>query len=121
MEGTRPMSTLEVCATEVLKRGLGDWIQAAEVASVVQSVVMQPMNVDIRRLALEVIDELVRGDFMRAGDVTSEGFTEWPMTPAAAIQRITSEWNAISRSPELGEICWLSNTSKGDQRARSAL
>jgi hypothetical protein len=106
--------------TEVLKRGLDDWIQAAEVASVVQSAATQPTSADIRRVALEVIEDLVRGDFMRAGDVTSEGFIEWPVTSAEAIQRITSEWNALSRSPGLGEICWLSNTSKGDQRARSA-
>lgn len=121
MEGARPVTTIDACAIEVLKRGLDDWIQAAEVASVVQSVVKQPTNADTRRVALEVIEELVRGDFMRAGDVTSEGFTEWPMTSTEVIQRIASEWNALSRSPELGEICWLSNTGKGDRRARSGL
>ncbi len=119
MEGARPVTTVDTCAAEVLKRGLDDWIQVAEVVSVVQSVAKQPTNADIRRMALEVIEELVRGDFMRAGDVTSEGFTEWPITPTEVIQKITNEWNALSRFPELGEICWLSNTSKGDRRARS--
>jgi hypothetical protein len=121
MEDARPVTTIDACATEVLKRGLDDWVQAAEVASVVQSVVKRPTNADVRRVALEVIDELVRGDFMRAGDVTSDGFTEWSMTAAEAIRRIVSEWLALNRSPELGELCWLSNTRKGDQRARSAL
>ena len=114
------MTTVDACATELLKRGLDDWIQAAEVASVVQSVDRQATSADIRRVALEVIDELLRGEFMKAGDVTSDGFTEWSMTPAEAIERIAREWSALSQSPELGEICWLSNTSKGDQRARSA-
>jgi hypothetical protein len=114
------VTTVDACASEVLKRGLDDWIQAAELASVVQSVVGQPSIADIRRVALAVIDELVRGEFMKAGDVTSDGFTEWILTPAEAIERIAREWSALSQSPELGEICWLSNTSKGDERARSA-
>jgi hypothetical protein len=120
VEGARPVTTVDRCATEVLKRGLDDWIQAAEVASVVQSIEEQPTSADIRRVALEVVDELVRGEFMKAGDVTSDGFTEWTVTPAEAIEMIVREWSALGRSPELGEVCWLSNTIKGDQRARSA-
>jgi hypothetical protein len=61
-------------------------------------------------MTLEVVDELVRGEFMKAGDGTSDGFIEWAMAPA----------EAIGRSPELGELCWLSNTIKGDERARLA-
>ncbi len=120
MEGARPVTHIDACATEVLKRGLDDWIQAAEVASVVQSADKQATSAVIRRVALEVIGELVRGELMKAGDVTSDGFTEWIMTPAEAVERIVGEWSAIGRPPELGEICWLSNTSKGDLRARSA-
>jgi hypothetical protein len=115
------MRSVDACVTEVVKRGLDDWIQAAEVAAVVQSANKQATSSDIRRVSLEVVAELVRGELMKAGDVTSDGFTEWSMTPAEAVERIVMAWNALGRSPELGEICWLANTKTGDLRARSAL
>ena len=71
-------------------------------------------------MALQVIAEVLRSDLMKAGDVTKDGFKEWSMTSTAALERIAREWNALGRSPNLGEICWLSNTSKGDRRAQSA-
>ena len=120
VEGPRQVTSVDAFVTDVLKRGLDDWIQAGEVASVVLSADKQATTNDIRRVALEVIAELVRSGLMKAGDVTSEGFTEWSMTPDDAVQRIVREWNAIDRSPQLGEICWLSNTSEGDRRARAA-
>jgi len=110
------VTKLEAYIGEVLKRGLDDWIQAAEVVAVVQSIDSEASVAEVQRVALEVIDELVCGDFMRAGDVTAEGFTEWPMTPSSACRRIRTSWNALGRLPELGEICWLANTPRGDRR-----
>lgn len=114
------MTNIDACVTEMLKRGLDDWIQAAEVASVAKSVQKQTTSADIRRVALEVIAEVLQSDLMKAGDVTEEGFSEWNMTSDEALERITKAWNAVDGLPELGEICWLSNTSRGDERARSA-
>lgn len=118
MEG--PHSMIDACVSEVLKRGLDDWIQAAEVASVAKSIQKQATSADVRRVALGVIAEVLQNELMTAGDVTNEGFSEWSVTSTEALERITKAWNALDRLPELGEICWLSNTSKGDQRARLA-
>lgn len=115
------MTTIESCIDEVLKRGLDDWIQAAEVASVVQSIAGQRSNASIRRITLEVIETLIQRGLMRAGEVTREGFYEWDLTADQALEKIVTTWNALGRLPELGEVCWLSNTAQGDSRARSML
>jgi hypothetical protein len=120
MEDSRGMMLVDACITEVLKHGLDDWIQAAEVASVVQSIQGGTSDADICDVALVVIAEILRGELMKAGDVTLDGFKEWSMTSTEALDRIAREWKALGRSPNLGEICWLSNTSEGDRRAQSS-
>jgi hypothetical protein len=115
------MTTLEECVAELLKRGLDDWIQAAEVASVVKSHSGQGMADSIDSMALEVIGQLLRRKLMIAGDLTPEGFAEWNMPAGAAVDRIVRDWKALGRSPDLGEVCWLCNTPEGDVRARGSL
>lgn len=55
---------------------------------------------------------------MTAGDVTGEGFREWGLPPSEAMRRIEHGWSATA-APQLGEVCWLSNTERGDVRAHS--
>jgi hypothetical protein len=103
----------------ILTRGLHDWIQAAEVVSVVKSALPTAPEVDILDLSLSVIRELVKGGLMSAGDVTTDGFREWGLEQEAAVERIEREWIALGRRPGLGEVCWLSNTDAGDKRAQA--
>ena len=111
------MTSVDACVEEVLKRGLEDWIQAAEVASVAKVTGGQRTDLGIQTLALEVVAELVRSRLMKPGDVTEDGFHEWDLEPDDALNRISREWKALGRLPELGEVCWLSNTSDGDRKA----
>ena len=115
------MTSFDGCVDEVLKRGLEDWIQAAEVVSVVQSSAVAEVCLDVRRVALEVIVELVRRELMKAGCLTVDGFVEWDMAPSKAAERIVEAWLASGLLPGLGEICWLSNTKRGDLRALALL
>lgn len=117
MEGARPMTSVDEYIDEVLKRGLDDWIQAAEVVSVVRSSGGETSEARMREVALEVIAAVLRRGLMKAGDVTKDGFVEWNMMPDESLERITAGWNALAKSPELGEVCWLSNTSLGDLQA----
>jgi hypothetical protein len=55
---------------------------------------------------------------MNAGDVTLDGFKDWDTAPNEVLERVEREWVALGRAPNLGEICWLSNTEAGDKRAR---
>jgi hypothetical protein len=56
---------------------------------------------------------------MEAGDVTHSGFVAWELSPDDAVARITQSWDELSGLPDLGEVCWLSNTEAGDERAHS--
>ncbi|MEO8904124.1 MAG: hypothetical protein ABI627_21610 [Polyangiaceae bacterium] len=113
------MTTVDECVIEVVRRGLDDWVQAAEVVSVAQSIGGQTTSAATQRVALEVIGELLRSGLMQAGGVTKDGFSEWSMSWDEAFEKIASEWEGLGRLPNLGELCWLSNTSKGDQLAQS--
>lgn len=118
MESSRRMMLVDACIAEILKHGLDDWIQAAEVASIVQSIEGSSTSTDVCDASLAVIAGILHQELMRAGDVTVDGFKEWKMTSTEALDRISRDWKALGRFPNLGEICWLSNTSKGDQKAR---
>jgi hypothetical protein len=67
MEGARPMMPLEICVAEVLTRGLDDWIQAAEVASVAKLTGGQSTSSEIEALALSIIEDLVNRELMKPG------------------------------------------------------
>jgi hypothetical protein len=118
MEGSHRTMKVDACVEEILDRGLDDWIQASEVASVAKLTGGEATTEGIESLALEVIGHLVRGELMAPGDVTTDGFSEWGMRPDEAVRRITTDWKALGRLPNLGEICWLSSTSTGARKAR---
>jgi hypothetical protein len=111
------MTSIEACTQEILERGLDDWIQAAEIASVAKSIGGATTEASIRTLALELISAVVSTGLMKPGDLTAEGFREWDLDEEQALARITREWK-VGQLPGLGEICWLSNTTSGDQRAK---
>jgi hypothetical protein len=115
------MTAHDECLMQILRRGLDDWIQAAEVASVVRSCGVQSTHEGIERAALEMISELLRRNLMKAGDVTAKGFSEWDMPSDDAVEHIVRAWTKLGRSPDLGEVCWLCNTPQGDALARQGL
>ena len=112
------MKPITDCVKEIEKRGLDDWIQAAEVASVAKCVGHLSDDSTIQDLALAAVTELLSRGLMKAGDVTTEGFRDWQVSPSEAIHRIEKSWKALGRLPTLGEIFWLSNTQEGDRFAR---
>ena len=119
MEGPHRMISVSNCVNDVLKRGLDDWVDAAELAHVVRSNGCSTPT-EVREIALMVIAELLHNELMQVGDVTYDGFKEWSVTSTEALDRIAREWNS-GKGPNLGEICWLSNTEEGDRRAKSVL
>ncbi len=109
---------LSSCIDEILLLGLDDWIQASEIASVARTVGGARSENQVRALSIEIIRAVVQGGLMKAGNVTQDGFREWGQSPNDAVERIAGQWAALGRGPDLGEICWLSNTEEGDRRAR---
>ena len=109
--------TVQTCLDELLKDGLDDWVQAADVATIAQSIGGARTPEEIKDLSLRVIQEALERDLMTVGDVTSAGFRPWNVPLAEALERVEHAWGIQGKGPNLGEVCWLENTKRGDDRA----
>jgi hypothetical protein len=109
------MNTIEQCVKELLIAGSDDWVYLAEALRIIESVNAEAA-LDVKQLTLEVLGEVVQRGLMEVGDLPGQGcrLKLWPLTPQECLARIEREWDALGRSPSLGEICWLQNTDKGD-------
>ena len=106
----------------LLKSGLYDWVQAAEVVSIAMEDGGAGTDREKRELSLRLIREVLGRGWMRIGDVDvnvpgAEGFTEWDLSIDDALDKVRREWNALGRLPELWELFWLANTEDGDRLA----
>ena len=76
---------------------------------------------EIRNLSLELIREAVQRGLMKIGDVDQDGFHEWNVPSDKALERVERKWLNLKEGPNLGEICWMSNTEQGDQHAKKLI
>jgi hypothetical protein len=108
--------TIQACIDDLLMRGCDDWVNAAEVTSVVKFTGHAQSEDEIRSLSLKLIREVVQQGLMEIGDLPEEGrhLKLWPLTPQQCLDRVERDWNVLGRNPSLGEICWLQNTDKGN-------
>ena len=102
-------------ATNVLVRGLDDWVMACDV---VAEIVESGIDVDdesVSQLSFQIIEHLILNELMEAGDVSDDGFVPWSVNPPDAMSLIRTEWRKLDRLPNLGEVCWLRNKTLGDE------
>ena len=111
--------TLHACIEDLLVRGLDDWIQAAEVASVSRTTGGAQSDEASRDLSIRLIRKLLEDGLAEPGRVDEQvGFLPWGVPVDAAMQRIESDWATKPVGPELGEICWLNLTKNGHAQAQ---
>ncbi len=74
---------------------------------------------EVRRFTLRLVQDLLESGLVQAGFPTPDGsgFEPWSLGPSAVIDRINSEWNALGREPNIGEVVWFSTTQKGEKEA----
>jgi hypothetical protein len=99
---------------ELTELGRCDWVTAADVAWLVRRAGDGSGVDEIRLHSLDLIDTVLRSGLMRVGDVTDGGFFPWRATAEQALRRVDESWRELGRLPDLGEVCWLENTAKGD-------
>ena len=114
---------IERCIDDLLIRGVDDWVHTPEVEWVAKSTGGASTPDQILDLSLHLIREVVQQNLMEIGDVTESdrGFRKWGLSKEEAMQRVEREWKALGRNPNLGEICWLCNTEKGNERGERLL
>ena|ERR1051325_4266253 len=98
---------------EILDRGEDDWVDFAEVMSIVRSRsrLEEPA---IIALSVELITEMLSQSSILVGDLLQRGetvaFTPWEGAPRQIIERIQRDLAVLGHRPGIGEICWLSTT-----------
>lgn len=109
----------EFVIDDLLIAGLDDWQHAADVAWEVQRAGVA--RSEIGPATASAIRSMLEKRLIEVGDMDATGFVAWDVTIDEAVARIEREWVSLDRDPAPGDICWLSNTTAGDRRARKAL
>lgn len=107
----------ESLENEILKRGLEDIIQLAEIISVAHFILKIDMGPTMYSAVSECIHSLLSRDLAIVGDLDDSSLplivVSWPGDADAIVDRVIGDWKSLRRSPGLSEICWLELTEEG--------
>lgn len=107
------MRDLQPMIEELVMRGTDDWVMAAEVAWIAQSIGDAHCAGSIREFSIALIRRVLEDELMEIGEVGDGGFFEWGLPIDEAVERADRAWRDLDRAPNLGDVCWLANTEKG--------
>ena len=99
--------------SEILDRRKEDWVDLAEVMSVVRArtSLAEPAVVS---LSVELIDDMLNHHLVTVGDLLTRDdkvfFSPWEGPPKQIVERIKKNLTGLGHRPGLGDICWLSTT-----------
>jgi hypothetical protein len=105
---------IEDIEKEVLSDGVIDWVMARSVAWSVHNDNDPDRTTNTRATAIEVIRRLATRNLVEIGNVTESGFVPWMGSVDDRMARLDSEWPRCIMIPEVGNVCWISNTVEGD-------
>lgn len=72
----------------------------------------------IRESTMDVVRDMLARDLMLPGLALNDGnFSPWSMAPFEAADKINAEWEALGRTPTLGEGVWFDLTPTGEAYA----
>jgi len=107
-------------ADEILVQGLQDYLELAAIISIAHFEVGIPFGPQMIARVSQSIESLVDQGFAIVGNIgkrTSDPLiTPWPGNAEEIRDRLVSEWKALGRRPNLGDVCWLSLTQLGRKR-----
>jgi len=100
---------------DILIGGVRDYTGLWEVAHFAKQDSSTASPDAVRRFALTVVAELVMDGCVEPGTLTGGGgFDVWEGTPSEWLDRITAEWPPGGATPNVGDVCWFSNTERGN-------
>lgn len=109
------MKTFEEIRMEILAEGLDDYVGLWEVAWMLRRSMSEATSAEIRESALAVLRPLLTARLIEPGALEEGGgFRAWGCSAQEALARISREWSTLSHDPNIGQICWFSNTTAGD-------
>lgn len=101
----------------ILSAGLDDWVPLTAVEGFARQL-GSVSDGEVVAFGLQAIRDLAEEGLVVLGAVSDEGFVEWPEPIDESLARVEAAWRTLDRN-EWGFTCWLNNTSRGDERARS--
>ena len=108
---------VSACVNEILVRGLDDWIQAAEVASIARTLGGAKGDDEIREVSMEIVCQVLDRKLMEIGDVSQLGFQSWRVSLSEVLARIDAAWRRRYHEPNLGDLFWLNLPDLGQRTA----
>jgi hypothetical protein len=71
----------------------------------------------VREKTIEIIRKFLTDDLIEVGNPNELSFEKLLLSVDETIAYIEEEWNKLSKTPNLGDICWFRATPKGEQVA----
>src|SRR5258706_3895123 len=112
------MNDLDSIQREILMEGLDDYVGLWQVVRSLRERFGDLPTDRIRELALERLQPLLDQGLIESGMPGSGEFLSWGSDAATTLARIDAEWRALGKDPNMPDICWFSNTEKGDLIAK---
>ena len=105
------MDDLKTLKQDVLAECQDDYVGLWSVVRDVRRHLPVSDAAEIQDVTLRLLTDLLGARLIAAGNPSSDGraFKPWELQPAAAIQRIRTEWRSLGREPDIGEIVWFSS------------
>ena len=112
------MSALWDIRREILVEGLEDYVGLWQLPWILRRKKPDSTDDEVREQALEIVGSLLREGLVEPGALQENGgFLAWTCTPRESLARIDKEWRELGQDPNIGQVCWFSNTASGDESA----
>lgn len=98
------MGAADFVAEQVLAECQDDHVMLSSIVASVRPLVPKSQ---LKETTLGVIEKLLAGGAVVAGQFQETRFVTWDESTADSVARIAAEWEALDRDPTLAEIVWL--------------
>ena len=112
------MTKIEDIAAKVLAAGLDDWVMFDTLLYYAREATADSPDA-YKQTAIDTLEYLLINGLVTVGDIDDTGFEPWLESEQDVIRRVIEKVESLDWSPQ-GDLCWMSNTSAGDQRASEA-
>jgi hypothetical protein len=112
-----PDEVLESLVEECHEDHVGLW----EIVNAVQVDLGSQDPGETRAMTLRLVRRLLHDRGVQVGHPAPDGrhFVPWGVPPDQAVRRIETEWSALAREPDIGEVAWFTSVQESPEEAPS--
>jgi hypothetical protein len=104
----------------VLAAGVDDWVPLRAIDGLASRRNPTADDIELRRIAVDTIRELLANDLVEIGDVSDGGFFRWEGSSDDWLRRIERVYESLGLD-ERSFAVWINNTEAGDEVGRQVL